>query len=212
MARPKSNIRERLLAAARKRFLMHGVDGASLRDIGKDARTSAAMVTYWFRTKDELFLAVVEETYVHIMAGIRAAMEQEPVPVGYTQSVERLIRAVHGITDVQFQVMRIILREAMISSKRLAVLFKRFSGEDGHVALMWRIVGQGVVSGELRDDVPPMILVASTMALLVAPLMARKLIFEQLTDLEAPGPAEVAGWITKVLTQGVLAGPRPGSG
>jgi AcrR family transcriptional regulator len=44
MARPRSDIRPRLLASARARFLREGVDGASLRSIAKDAATNIGMV------------------------------------------------------------------------------------------------------------------------------------------------------------------------
>ena len=61
MARPRSDIQKRIVLAARTRFLADGVDGASLRHIARAARTSIGMVYYYFPTKDDLFLAVVEE-------------------------------------------------------------------------------------------------------------------------------------------------------
>jgi AcrR family transcriptional regulator len=35
-----------------------GVDGASLREIAREAGTNIGMVVYYFATKDDLFLAV----------------------------------------------------------------------------------------------------------------------------------------------------------
>ena len=61
MARPRSDIEPRIVHAARRRFLKEGVDGASLRTIARDAKTSIGMVYYYFPTKDDLFFAVVEE-------------------------------------------------------------------------------------------------------------------------------------------------------
>ena len=40
MARPRSDIQPRIVEAARYRFLRAGVDGASLREIAKDAKIS----------------------------------------------------------------------------------------------------------------------------------------------------------------------------
>jgi AcrR family transcriptional regulator len=44
MARPASDIQKRIFVAARARFLSEGVDGASLRQIAKDAGTNIGMV------------------------------------------------------------------------------------------------------------------------------------------------------------------------
>ena len=43
MARPQSGLDRRIVEKARARFLLEGVDGASLRQIAKDAETAAAM-------------------------------------------------------------------------------------------------------------------------------------------------------------------------
>src|SRR5262245_5446523 len=80
MARPKSNIEPRILQAARLRFLQQGVDGASLRAIAEDAGTNIGMVYYYFATKDDLFFAIVEETYVRLLEDMeRALAEDAPV-------------------------------------------------------------------------------------------------------------------------------------
>jgi AcrR family transcriptional regulator len=63
MPRPKSDIDARIVAAARARFLVEGVDGASLRSIAQDAGTNVGMIYYYFPTKDDLFLGVVEDVY-----------------------------------------------------------------------------------------------------------------------------------------------------
>jgi AcrR family transcriptional regulator len=86
MPRPKSDIDVRILHAARERFLNEGVDGASLRAIAKDARTSIGMVYYYFPSKDDLFLAVVEEVYERVVSELSAALGSD-VPV-----VERIRR------------------------------------------------------------------------------------------------------------------------
>ena len=87
MARPRTDIRARIIRAARARFLAEGVDGASLRTIARDARTNVGMIVYYFKTKDALFLAVVEEIYPALLADLAAALTAD-VPTR-----ERLHRA-----------------------------------------------------------------------------------------------------------------------
>ena len=70
MARPRGDISERLIKAAREAFLTQGVDGASLREIAAEAGTSLGMITYYFPTKDDLFLAVLEQVYPKLLADL----------------------------------------------------------------------------------------------------------------------------------------------
>ncbi len=159
------------MRAARDRFLEEGVDGASLRAIARDAGTSLGMVYYYFPAKDDLFLAVVEDVY----AALVAKMEQI---LGGSESVEdkvrQLYQALSALTDDELKVVRLIVKEGISSSQRLERLFERFSR--GHVPLVLGMIVRGVQDGELRRDVPPMVLVISMLAIGLLPqLVARRL-------------------------------------
>src|SRR5215470_9008440 len=112
MARPRSDIRVRIQHAARKRFLREGVDGASLRAIAKDARTSIGMVYYYFPSKDDLFLAVVEEVYERVLASLARALADD-VPV--SARIERLYRVLGAFHEDELTVLRLVIREALVS-------------------------------------------------------------------------------------------------
>ena len=59
--RPGStDTREQILAAARSRFAAHGYDRTRIRDVADDAGVDAALVHYFFKTKDGLFVAAME--------------------------------------------------------------------------------------------------------------------------------------------------------
>jgi AcrR family transcriptional regulator len=55
-----SDTRERILAAARERFAAHGYDRTRIRDVAADADVDAALVHYFFKSKDGLFVAAME--------------------------------------------------------------------------------------------------------------------------------------------------------
>jgi AcrR family transcriptional regulator len=55
-----SDTRERILSAARARFAASGYDRTRLRDVALDAGVDAALVHYFFKTKDGLFVAAME--------------------------------------------------------------------------------------------------------------------------------------------------------
>jgi AcrR family transcriptional regulator len=55
-----SDTREGILAAARERFGAHGYDRTRIRDVAADAGVDAALVHYFFKSKDGLFVAAME--------------------------------------------------------------------------------------------------------------------------------------------------------
>ena len=55
-----SDTREAILAAARERFARHGYDRTRIRDVAEDAGVDAALVHYFFGSKDGLFVAAMQ--------------------------------------------------------------------------------------------------------------------------------------------------------
>jgi AcrR family transcriptional regulator len=160
MARPRSDIRTRVLHKARERFLKEGVDGASLRRIAEDASTSIGMVYYYFPTKDDLFLAVVEEVYQVVLTDLLAALDpSQPVP----ERIKRLYSRVSKLSEEERMVIRLVLREALISSTRLDQIVERF--QRGHLPLMLRLIADGLGDGTFDANIPPMFLAIAMMAL-----------------------------------------------
>jgi AcrR family transcriptional regulator len=204
MARPRSDIAPRIVSAARERFLKHGVDGASLREIAHAARTSVGMVHYYFRSKDDLLLAVIEEVYPALSADIAAALAPD-APV--EERLRRLYARLAGMSDAEFTVIRIVLREALVSSERLKKVFGRFTAAGGHVPLIAGTLLEGIQTGVLRADLNPLLLVAATMVLGFMPVIARRVAQGAAPDLELPAPAEMASGLTQALLHGI-GGPE----
>ena len=202
MARPRSDISQRLVKAARAHFLVHGVDGASLREIAGDARTSIGMVSYYFPNKDSLFLAVVEEVYGTLMLEAGEKLRgSEP----FAARLEKMLVRMHRMSDDEFAVVRIILREAMVSSKRLRKLVARFTREQAHVPLLLEALSGEVMSGRARDDVPlPMLMIAS-LAFSMAPVMLRRLALNAGYGAMLPEPEQAASAQVKLLFEGIGA-------
>jgi AcrR family transcriptional regulator len=160
MARPRGDIAPRILHAARHRFLIEGVDGASLRGIAADAGTNIGMVYYYFPTKDDLFLAVVEEVYTGVLAGLATALDQK-LPVD--ERLQRLFTRMGTLSLDEAEVLRLVIREALASPARLSHLIARF--RRGHVPLLIDLVREGMRTGHLRTDLPPAALLVATVAL-----------------------------------------------
>jgi AcrR family transcriptional regulator len=200
MARPPSDIAPRIIHAARERFLFEGVDGASLRNIAKDAGTNIGMVYYYFKTKDDLFLAVVEEVYSKLLEDMRGIMAEQ-IPAD--ERIARLYQRVAAMSDDESKTVRLILREALVSSARLGRVAQRFL--DGHIPLILNLLQQGAAQGRLRSDLHPVALMGPMFILGLMPQIARRQL--SATDLpfvnQLPPGATVANMMYDVLLHGI---------
>jgi AcrR family transcriptional regulator len=205
MARPASDIRERLIVAARARFLIEGVDGASLRQIAKDAGTNIGMVYYYFKTKDELFLAVVQDIYGDLLQDMERALGADlPEEQRFAALYQRLSR----LSDEEFSVLRLVLREGLVSSTRLHYVGQLFLR--GHIPVFLTRIAQGVATGQMRSDVSPLLLMASSLILGIAPQIIRRLVGAAEIPIGAalPSPEDVARGMADLLFHGI-AKPTP---
>ena len=201
MPRPRSDIQPRIVAAARRRFLAEGVDGASLREIARDAKTSLGLIVYYYPTKDDLFLAVVEEVYAKLVG------ELEEVLAAEGKALDRLrggFVRLGTASDLELQVMRLMAREALSSSKRLRRILARFMR--GHVPLIVATVADGIRNGELDGTLPlPLILVA-LMGLGVLPQIVRRATRGVPLFSALPGAEALAGMSVEMLSRVVGSG------
>lgn len=199
MARPKSDIDARILHAARARFLLEGVEGASLRAIAKDAGTSIGMVYYYFSSKDDLFLAVVEEVYARLLADFAQALAPD---VDVPLRVERLYARVGALGNDELEVLRLVLREALVSSARLERILERFRRDQ--LPLMLRTISDGVNDGALEGRHHPLLLLGSMLAMGAFPPVLRPLLDDQVPG--APEGRDLARQLVGLLMSGVGRG------
>jgi AcrR family transcriptional regulator len=203
MPRRRTNIEPRIIAAARKRFLHEGVDGASLRAIAADAGTSIGMVYYYFKTKDDLFLAVVEQVYAKLLAELTAATSGDVAP---EERIRRLYRRIGAISDLEGQTVRLVVREALVSSKRLGKVIARF--QRGHIPLVLAALRDGAVAGRIRDDLSPWLLLFVTFAIGAVPQLALRNLGERVGYTGPRGEA-LSDLLVEILLGGISAGTRP---
>jgi AcrR family transcriptional regulator len=208
MARPASDIAPRIIAAARERFLAEGVDGASLRAIASDARTSIGMVYYYFPTKDDLFFAVIEEIYVPLVAELQRALAPD-APV--EARIRRLYCRFGEMSEVETTTLRLILREVLVSNDRLGRLLQRF--QRGHIPLAIAMLRDGMQDGTLAPDLPPLLAAAITFVVGAAPQFLVRRAGAHLPAGGMPRESELADLLVRILLHGIGAGsgvqPQP---
>lgn len=69
-----SKVRAAILEAARTEFAAHGEHGASVRDIGRRAGVTAAMINYYFGGKKRLYRTLVDEGQQRLATRLATAL------------------------------------------------------------------------------------------------------------------------------------------
>jgi AcrR family transcriptional regulator len=202
MARPRTDIAPRILRAARKRFREKGVDGSSLRAVAKDAGTSIGMIYYYFPTKDELFFAVVEETYQKFLLELEQALTND-VPL--EARLLRLYERLRGTTADELDILRLVAQDALLGSARFERLVERFLR--GHLLMVLGTLLEGAQSGELDGGRHPMVLLMATFALAGPPQLVRRAIGNRFPVPGAPAGNELAKELVEVLLHGIAKKP-----
>lgn len=210
MARPRSDIAQRIVSAAAERFLHDGVDGASLRQIAQAAGTNLGMVYYYFPTKDDLFLAVIERHYAPLSQQIIEAISAGP---SFDERVRSLYDRFGAMSDEEFVVVRLMLRESLVSSERLNRVFERMM--KGHTPAMLALLTDGIASGHVASDVNPAAALVTMAVLAIAPQVLLRRLAASVESVELPKPAEMAKQMATVALRGVgpaVSGEAPAVG
>jgi TetR/AcrR family transcriptional repressor of nem operon len=169
LARPRSNIKERIVRAARVEFGKIGVEAASLRAIARRARTNLGMIYYYFPSKDDLFLGVIEEPYVAIVATFAEILDTD-APV--RERIRALFRRIGAFTPDEAETFRLVLSEAIKSPERRAAVFAR--AWRGHLPLVFAALEGGKRSGDLDKRIPTPLLGLVTAAVGILPQIAAR--------------------------------------
>lgn len=198
MARPRSDIAPRILESARRRFLADGVDGASLRRIAKDAKTSIGMIYYYFPTKDDLFLAAVEEVYAGLLADLEVVLSP---PGTAAERLSRLYRRIASASDREIAVVRLLVREVLLASDRVPRLFARF--QRGHIPLIVSTLRDGVSEGTVDGRHHPILLMLCVLLLGGLPQIVMRLLGDQPMLAGAPRGDALADELVAMLLGGI---------
>jgi TetR/AcrR family transcriptional regulator len=119
---PKADTRARIIAAAREAFSTMGFEGASLRSVAKDAGVPHQLATYYFKTKEELWMAVMDE-----------------LAIGFFERLGERIRGLDGV-DAATK-LRLVVREFVKYSAEYPQLHRLMTMEGRRESerLLWLI-------------------------------------------------------------------------
>lgn len=143
--------RERLLEVAEKLFAQQGYEGTSTRQIASAAGMNIAMISYYFGSKDGLYLHMVEERVAFVRENLIRINKEEP---DLWKRLDLFIEFYSENFLLRPYVHRIIYRELSISQREdlqetFAKMIRTATSE------IMKFFKQGVNSGVFREiDIP----------------------------------------------------------
>jgi AcrR family transcriptional regulator len=156
-ANVKETTRARLLTAAAQEFARSGFERANVDTISLAAGYAKGTIYNYFPSKEELFLAVIEEASAHAVAA-RAARDGS--------AREQLTAALAGFCDwarEQDSLARVLVRECLMGTPGLYP--RVISAEWPLTAQLEGIIEHGMRHGEFRSDLPADLLAAAVAGL-----------------------------------------------
>lgn len=151
------------------------------------------MVYYYFPSKDELFLAVIEEPYAKMVEAFGAILGQ-PEPV--RDRIRALYRRISTATPEEGDTFRLVISEGMKSPQLRARLFARVWR--GHLPIMFRALEEGKRDGVLDATVPTPLLGLVTAAVGIIPQIAARVM-----PLGLPADETLADRLAEILIDGI---------
>jgi TetR/AcrR family transcriptional regulator len=196
----------RILAVAEKMFAENGVEGASLNDIAERAGISKANIFHHFRSKRELYLAVLRnacacEAMTHLETHAQSDAPFSDRFKTYAQ---------HALAEMlaQEQLHRLIMHELLADTGKVAKEITETVFKDKFTQLV-TLLRAGQDRGELRTEFDPAMAVLTLVGANILFLHFRH-VMKQFPDVTFSQDAKrYSALLTDVLLNGLLAPTAP---
>ena len=151
-----------ILQAAAQEFARSGLGGARVDRIAAQAGVNVRMLYYYFRSKDDLFLAVLERAYETIRD---AELGLELDQVDPEEAVRRLVRFTWQFHFQHPEFITLLNSENLHQGRHLDRSQRAAQLQSPLLEMIGRLLERGARSGAFRSDVDPMQLYITIAAL-----------------------------------------------
>lgn len=197
-------IREQILSTAKMHFARYGFEGASLKNIAKDAKVANSLINYHFKDKENLFKCCIEDNaLVRMETATRTFHDpksKEEVRVRLEMFANEMILSI--LKDpYDFEIMQ---REMMVGNKIAKKLFVEtyFKAFKAGVAFFESAKKKGLLKAGMDPEICTTMLFMSTCEPAKKDFMAREFINKSLAD--DAHRAKVVMHIVTMLMNGVF--------
>ncbi len=205
-AKGDDSTREQLLDAATTLFAEKGIAATTIAQIAAKVGVTSAMVHYYFKTRDHLLDAIVEERIMRIDILVWETFtgsEMEPIPF-IKAFVVRLIEACETMPWLPPLWIREIFNEGGLLREKI---LKRIPID--RQMKFRECIAAGQKRGEVNMGIDPRLLLMSITGMTLLPLAAAK-IWNTIPSLDGVGTEDLTRHVTELLMHGV-AGASAGA-
>lgn len=164
-----SSTEEKIYEAARKVFILKGMEGARMQEIADEAGMNKALLHYYFRSKDNLFKAVFKDIFTKFFDKVRYSLFSD------APAKEKLIVFTDNYIDMiqaNPYVPQFIINEINRDPKVLKTLMFESGVEPQKILELF--INHQQSSNSLNND--PRHIVVSILGMLIFPFAARPLL------------------------------------
>jgi AcrR family transcriptional regulator len=141
---------ENILRAATKVFAKHGFAGGRIEQISKAAKSHDRMIYYYFGNKEELFIAVIEETYRRFNDAESKVVLKMDDPV---DDLKTLVRFMWTYYQKNPEFITLLNSENLHRGKHISKSLRAREYSSPAISLMDSILKSGAAMGLFRSDV-----------------------------------------------------------
>ncbi|MCF6342961.1 MAG: TetR/AcrR family transcriptional regulator [Bacteroidales bacterium] len=169
MVKKTVSTEEKIIAAAKKVFILKGIDGARMQEIADEAGINKSLLHYYFRSKDKLFDRVFSDSFIPVVKTINLVFEK-------FQDIDSLVEGFvrHYITMLRENpyIPHFIIHELNRNPDRIV---EQIQSSSVNLNRIMEIISKDVEGHKLRPFKPVHVLV-NIVALCVFPFVARPII------------------------------------
>jgi TetR/AcrR family transcriptional regulator len=147
--------RAAILNAALEEFAREGVAGARTDEIARSARVNKALLYYYFKDKEGLYSAVLEQVFSGLYSRVNAVLDRDDL--GYREKILAYVETHFDYIASSPLYPRLVQRELMRTGKNALSLVSRIMERHGRPVYdkLLKLIEAGSRSGDFRQVDPP---------------------------------------------------------
>jgi AcrR family transcriptional regulator len=200
-----ADVRSDLLAAARAVFGARGYAATSLRDVARQAGTTAAMVHYYFGDKDGLFAALLEDALAGVLARVRSGLAARDAAGPETALLDVFFDIAHDVLGTAPWIPQLVVREVLSEGAPFRERFiESYAVPMGE--LLRGALRAEIAAARLRSDLDVDLAFASLLGLAAFPFIAQPVLERSLgVRYDAAFRARLASHTKRLFLEGARA-------
>ena len=198
-------VRSDLLQAARQLFLNSEFKAVSIREIAAKAGVNGAMVSYYFGSKQGLYLAMVEELLSSLRVKLDESQPGAEVSIAQFSATYCALLAANPWWP-NFMVREVLFSHGEVREAVIQIMSTVFAPKLLHT------IQREIAQKRFRADLNPALALLSVMGMTLFPFLARPLVEQVLhLQIDARFAAQLAAHNTQLFLNGVSENPQGAS-